>query len=147
MTQWMLITLGLAVVGQIVYQIGQRAVPKDAAPLTLLAIAYFVAGVLCVAIAWFSGSLTSGSNFRSVLAWPTWVIAGAIVAIEIGYLTAYRTGWTMGTAFATASTVTIVVLALIDWLAHGNALSVQKIVGLVCCCVGVWLLSARALAS
>lgn len=142
MTQTMLATLGLAIAGQILYQIGQRAVPADASPTVVLALAYCAASALCAALAWFLGALTPGAQLRSAVAWPTWQIAGAIVAIEMGYLFAYRSGWTLGTAFATASTVTVVVLALLGWIVHGNALSARQCLGLACSCLGVWLLSA-----
>ena len=142
MTQSMLFTLGLAIAGQILYQIAQRSVPVDASPPIVLAFAYIAASTLCVALTWLFGALAPSTNFRSALAWPTWLIATAIVAIEVGYLLAYRNGWTLGTGFATASTVTMVTLALIGWIAYGNALSVKQCLGLVCCCLGVWLLSA-----
>jgi drug/metabolite transporter (DMT)-like permease len=142
MTRSMLVTLGLVIVGQIVYQIGQRAVPANAPPVAVFVIAYFAAGLLCVALAWPFGAFAANISWKPALAWPTWVIAAAIVAIEVGYLTAFRAGWTLGTAFATASTITVVMLAVIDWLAHGNALSAKQLVGLVCSCLGVWLLSS-----
>jgi drug/metabolite transporter (DMT)-like permease len=144
MTQWMSITLGLAIVGQVIYQIAQRAVPPDASPLAVLALAYFAAGLICVALAWPFGAFAPGIHLRSAFAWPTWLIALAIVAIEVGYLTAYRSGWTLGTAFATSSTVTLVALALIGWLARGDTLSGRQLAGLACSCAGVWLLSVRA---
>jgi drug/metabolite transporter (DMT)-like permease len=141
MTKWMFATLGLAILGQIVYQIGQRSVPPGASPLVVLAVAYFAAGVLCVALAWPFGAFSSGVDWRGALAWPTWLIALSIVAIEIGYLTAYRSGWTLGTGFATASTVTVFALALIGWSSLGNTLSARQLAGLACSCAGVWLLS------
>ncbi|HEY2683138.1 MAG TPA: hypothetical protein VGI93_06500 [Steroidobacteraceae bacterium] len=141
MSQWMVVTLGLAIVGQIIYQISQKAVPADAPPLAVLAIAYFAAGLMCVALAWPFGVFTANVNWRPALGWPTWLLAAAVVAIEVGYLTAYRAGWTLGSAFATASTVTLVALALIDWLAHGNAFSIKQLVGLVCSGLALWLLS------
>jgi hypothetical protein len=80
----MFATLGLAIVGQILYQIGQRAVPADASPFAVLAVAYFAAGALCVMLAWPSGTFNSGAHLRSAVYWPTWLIAIAIVAIEVG---------------------------------------------------------------
>jgi drug/metabolite transporter (DMT)-like permease len=144
MTQVMLVTLGLAIVGQVVYQIGQRAVPANASLFVVLALAYCGAGLLCVALAWWFGAFNSTANLRAAAGWPTWVITLAIVAIEIGYLTAYRAGWTIGTAFATASTVTVFALAVVGWISLGNALSPRQISGLVCSCAGVWLLVDRA---
>jgi drug/metabolite transporter (DMT)-like permease len=142
MTKWMFATLGLAIVGQILYQIGQRAVPADASPFAVLAVAYFAAGALCVMLAWPSGTFNSGAHLRSAVYWPTWLIAIAIVAIEVGYLSAYRSGWTIGTAFVTASTITVLALTLIGWAFLGNALSARQFAGLACACAAVWLLSA-----
>jgi drug/metabolite transporter (DMT)-like permease len=141
MSQWMIASLGLAILGQVAYQIGQRSVPADASPLTVLAVAYFAAGVLCIALAWPFGVFTSGINLRSALAWPTWLIAIAIIAIEAGYLVAYRSGWTLGTAFVTASTVTMFALTLLGWVWLGNTPSARQLAGLACSCLGVWLLS------
>lgn len=142
MTPWMFATLGLAIVGQILYQIGQRSVPINASPFAVLAVAYFAAGALSVMLAWSSGAFISGAHLRSAASWPTWLIAIAIFAIELGYLTAYRCGWTIGTAFVTASTISVLALALIGWAFLGNALSARQLAGLVCACLAVWLLSA-----
>ncbi len=141
MTPSMVATLGLAILGQIVYQIGQRAVPANASPFAVLVVAYFAAGALSLGLAVPFGAATTAGSLRAAFAWPTWVIVLAIVAIEFGYLTAYRAGWTIGTAFVTASTVTIVALALVGWLLLGNAVSMRQIAGLACSCAGVWLLA------
>lgn len=141
MTPSMLLTLGLAIIGQIIYQVGQKAVPANAPPLVVLATAYFVAGIMCVSLAWPFGALAAHVNWRPAFAWPTWLLSVAVVAIEVGYLTAYRNGWTLGSAFATSSTVTVVMLALIDWLTYGNTLSARQLVGLVFSCFAMWLLS------
>jgi multidrug transporter EmrE-like cation transporter len=141
MTQWMLVTLGLAIAGQVVYQIAQRAVPHDASPLMVLAVAYFAAGALCLGLGWPFGVYAGGAKLRLALGWPTWLIAVSVVAIEIGYLTAYRSGWTIDTAYAAASCVTLFILALVGWSAIGNTFSLRQLGGLICACVGVWLLS------
>jgi len=143
MTPSMIATLGLAILGQIVYQVGQRAVPANASPFAVLVVAYFVAGLLSLCLAWPFGAVMSAISLRSAFAWPTWVIALAIVAIEFGYLTAYRSGWTIGSAFAIASTVTIVALALVGWVFLGNTLSVRQVAGLACSSAGVWLLAGN----
>lgn len=147
MTSWMLLTLALAAAGQIAYHIGQRAVPRGAPPLIVLAGAYFVAGTLCIVAAWFAGAFADGVKLRAALGWPTWVIALSIVAIELGYLTAYRSGWTIGTAFATASASTVFGLALVDRLLLGNYLTVRQLVGLALSMAAVWLLAAGPRAS
>jgi hypothetical protein len=143
MNPWMLATIGVVVTGQIVYQIGQRAVPHDASPLLVLAVAYGAAAALCVALAWAFGALTGKANLRYALMWPTCVIALSIVAIELGYLMAYRRGWTIGTAFATASTITVFALAAIGRIAFGNPLSTKQVLGLALSSGALWLLTTN----
>jgi hypothetical protein len=60
----MLLTLGLAIAGQIVYQVGQRAVPAHAPPVIVLILAYAVAGLICVALAWPFGAFSSEVQWR-----------------------------------------------------------------------------------
>jgi multidrug transporter EmrE-like cation transporter len=140
MTQSMATTLGLAIAGQVFYQIGQRAVPRDAHPLIVLAIAYFAAGALCIAFAWLFGAPMAGAKLRSAVSWPTWLIALSIVAIELGFLTAYRSGWTIGTAFSVASTSTVFGLALLGGIVFSNPLSARQLAGLALSTLAVWLL-------
>ena len=142
MNKWMLGTLGLATAGQIVYQLAQKSVPQDAPPLVVLAVAYLTAAALCVVLAWPFGALSGSISFRPALGWPTWMIAASIVAIEIGYLTAYRSGWTLGTAFTVASTLTVFALAVIGRFALGESLSTKQMLGLARSCVALWLLSS-----
>lgn len=138
----MLGTIGLVIIGQIVYQISQRAVPTGASPMIVLALAYFVAGILCIVLAAPPGVITSGS-MRSALSWPTALLALSIAAIEFGYLLAYRNGWTLATAFPSASAVTIFALATIGWIAHGESLSARQIVGLLCSGAAPFLLLSQ----
>jgi multidrug transporter EmrE-like cation transporter len=141
MTQWMLATIAMAIAGQVIYQIGQRAVPRDASPFVVLALAYLVAAALCIALACAFGASVAGTKFRSALSWPTWVIALSIVAIELGFLTAYRSGWTIGTAYAVASTATLVSLAFFGRLVLSNPFSLRQLIGLVLSSLTVWLLA------
>lgn len=143
MTAAMLGTIGLVIIGQIVYQIGQRAIPADASPMIVLALAYFSAGILCILFAAPQGAFTSGTSLRSALSWPTALLTLSIAAIEFGYLLAYRNGWTLATAFPSASAVTIFALATIGWVAHGESLSTRQIVGLLCSSAAPFLLLSR----
>lgn len=61
MTRTMFATLALAAAGQILYQIGQRAVPANASPLIVLTFAYAGAAFVCFAFAWTQDSWTAVS--------------------------------------------------------------------------------------
>lgn len=142
MTPAMIGTLILVVTGQIAYQVGQRAVPREVHPLLILALAYAVAGALCIALLWPLGADASGARWRIALGWPTALIALSIIAIELGYLLAYRAGWTIGTIFAMASAGTVVSLALYGRFVLGNAISWRQVAGLALSSLAVWLVTA-----
>lgn len=133
-------TLGLAILSQVAYHIGQRAVPRTAAPFVVLTIAYAIACAVCLGSARWGGSATL-AGLRGSLSWSTWLIALSIVGIELGFLLAYRSGWTIGLAFAVSSTSTVVILAVIGMIAQGDPISARRLVGLALACVSLWLIS------
>jgi hypothetical protein len=142
MTPAMIGTLILVVAGQIAYQVGQRSVPRDVHPLLILALAYFAAGILCTALAWPLGAAAGSARWRLAMGWPTALIVVSIIAIELGYLLAYRAGWTIGTVFAMASTGTVVCLALYGRFVLGNSISFRQLLGLAFSSLAVWLVTA-----
>ncbi len=134
-------TIGLAIIGQVLYHLSQRSVPRDASPLLVLAIAYLAACILCLASAPATSTPISLNGLRSAAGWSTWALALSIVAIEIGYLLAYRSGWPIGIAFAVAGSATTVVLAIIGMTAFGDLISTRRLIGLGFACVSLWLMA------
>lgn len=91
-------TIGLAIVSQVGYHMGQRSVPNTASPCVVLAAAYVTACVLCLVFIPIVGQTPTAADRRATVGWPTWIVALSIVGIRIGYLLAYRSGWTIGLA-------------------------------------------------
>lgn len=140
-------TISLVIMSQIGYQLGQKSVPKSAAPFVVLAIAYATACLVCVVFIPIVGRVPSIDELRASIGWPTWIIAFSIVGIEIGYLLAYRTGWPIGLAFALSSTVTIVALAAVGAAYFGSPLNPSRLAGIALACISLWLLATGGGAS
>lgn len=133
-------TIGLAIVSQVGYHLGQKSVPKSASPFVVLAVAYAAACALCLVFIPIVGQTPTAADLRASMGWPTWMVALSIVGIEVGYLMAYRSGWTIGLAFAVASTVTVVALALVGAAFFGHPLNLRRLAGIALACMSLWLL-------
>jgi drug/metabolite transporter (DMT)-like permease len=99
--------LAMVVVGNVVYHLGQKSVPKGAHP-------------------------------RSVA-----LVGVGIVAIEVGFLLAYRLGWEISAASLTASTAIAAILLPIGVFAFREAWSAPRLLGLGLCVAGLWLIHRR----
>lgn len=135
-------TMGVVIISQIGYHIGQKAVHPSASPFIVLATAYATACLVCVATISVIGRMPSPDELRASIGWPTWVVALSIIGIEVGYLLAYRTGWPISLAFAVASTLTVVALAAIGVAYFSSSLHPRRLAGIALACLGMWLLAS-----
>jgi drug/metabolite transporter (DMT)-like permease len=133
-------TLGVAVLSQVLYHLGQRAVPRSAPPLQVLAFAYAGAFAMCLVSLFFVGRPSRLADLSVSVGWSTWLITLSIFGIEIGYLLAYRSGWTISVAFGVASTMTVVILAMIGMTLLGDPVTERRLLGLAFACLGLWLI-------
>jgi drug/metabolite transporter (DMT)-like permease len=134
-------TMGLVIASMVAYQIGQKSVPKTASPFFVLAAAYGVACTLCIAFLTLRGQVPTRDDVRASLSWPTWVIALAIFGIEVGFLLAYRSGWTISIAYGVSSAATVLLLAVVGALVFGEPLGSRRLLGLALACVSLWLIA------
>jgi hydrogenase/urease accessory protein HupE len=133
--------IALVLLGNVVYHLGLRLVPREANPAVATLAAYLVATVATAAtlplLAW---GVPLGSAFRT-LNWSTVVVGIAIVGIEMGYLLAYRAGWTLSTASVTANVALAVVLLGVGTVAFREPWTLSRVVGVGFCIVGLWLVN------
>ena len=138
------LTIGLVVASLVGYQLAQRAMPTDANPFTVVAIAYFLGIIACAFLAPAVGKPIGLDDAALLRQWPIWVLAGSVVGIEIGYLLAYRAGWTLATTTGVTYTSSMVLLAVIGATSFSESISPRRAAGLALAISGVWLLSAPA---
>lgn len=135
------LALGIAIVGQVLYQVTQKTVHAEAHPVLALIAFYLVAAVLSLPLFLLfplQGSLAAGIGRLnlSVLG-----VALSIVLIELGFLLAYRSGGSLSTTYVlSASVVACVVLAL-GALFFKEILTVSRLAGIGLCFSGIWLLT------
>lgn len=139
MTKFQLTSMALAVVGAVSYHLSQKSVPKDAGPLVILFHAYLVASALCLVIVLF----TAGDPGRTELLRPrpiSLALGACVLAIEVGVLLIYRSGWPVGRAALISTLLATLALLPIGYWFFDETVPPLKVAGLVMCLAGTVLL-------
>jgi drug/metabolite transporter (DMT)-like permease len=133
----------LAVAGGVLYHIGQKAVPRQVHPFVAILLAY-LGGIACCVVAlvlapperpWLE-SLRAAN-------WAVWLLGLGAVIIEIGFLLAYRAGWQISVVSVVVNISVALVLLPIGLVFFRESLSWRMAAGVVCCLVGLYLLSQK----
>jgi multidrug transporter EmrE-like cation transporter len=129
----------LAVGGGVLYHISAKSVPKELAPALVLVVAYATAlAISGAAHAW----LPSHDGAASVrLLHPAVLGLGVGAAmIELGYVLMYRAAWPVSVASLVVNGIVATLLVLVGLAVFGERLSLVRVVGILLCLAGVWLL-------
>jgi drug/metabolite transporter (DMT)-like permease len=137
------LTLGLTVISTVIYHLAQKSTPASAHPIFALAVTYAVATLTCLALLAVS-PLRKGwiESFRD-LNWASFVLALAVVGIEIGYLLAYRAGWAISLADIASNSAVGLILLPIGLFLFRERISTVNLAGVGVCLVGLILLNWR----
>jgi drug/metabolite transporter (DMT)-like permease len=137
-------SIALVIASQVAYQLAVKSIPRDANPFGILILVYGLALVVCIALAPFVGKPIVFADMKRFLSWPACLLALTVVGIEVGYLLAYRSGWTLGITFAVTSVAAVSVLALFGVAWFGEHLDGRRIAGLMLALAGGYLVVARS---
>lgn len=135
------LSIALVVLGNVVYHLGQRAIPRDANPVVATLAAYLVAIVATLATIPLLARGTPLTTAWRVLNWSTVLVGTGIVAVEIGFLIAYRSGWTLGNASLVANATVAVALLGLGVLVFREPVSLTRLSGVGLCLAGLWLVT------
>lgn len=135
--------IALVVISNIAYQICAKSVPKDIDPFASLIITYLV-GAAASAVLYFAlGSDGNLVNESRKLNWAPIVLGIVIVGLEAGWIYAYKAGWQVSTGFIVQSAFLSSALLFVGYLLYHEALSWNKIVGVVICMIGLIFINYR----
>ena len=136
-------SIALVVISNIAYQICAKSVPKDIDPFASLIITYLV-GAAASAVLYFAlghdGNLVNESR---KLNWAPIVLGIVIVGLEAGWIYAYKAGWQVSTGFIVQSAFLSSALLFVGYFLYHEALTWNKIVGVVICMIGLIFINYR----
>ena len=132
--------IALVVVSNVFYQICAKSVPDGINPFASLTITYLV-GACMSAVLFFA--LGNSKNLFAEYAntnWAPFVLGIVIVGLEAGWIYAYKAGWQVSTGFIVQSAFLASALLLVGFLVYQEAITWNKVVGIIICLVGLFFI-------
>ena len=135
--------IALVVLSNTLYQICAKSVPEGMNPLASLTVTYLIgAAVSCI----MYYILNRDANlFREIRLtnWAPVVLGVVIVGLEVGFIYAFRAGWQISMAQIVSSSILAVILIFVGYLLYHEAITWNKIVGIIICLAGLVLINYR----
>lgn len=128
-----------AALGYLLYHFSQRLTPSGVHPFLTVGLSFALASALSLAIFAATRAKPLADELKAV----NWTAAGvgcAVVVIEAGFLLAYRWGWPVGVTSLTVAAAQTVLLLPLGYLALGERLSAQALLGAALCLAGLALI-------
>ena len=135
--------IALVILSNVLYHICAKSVPGSIHPFASLTITYLT-GAIASGIRYYAlsphGNLVRESGR---LNWAPFLLGIAIVGLEGGWLYAYKAGWQVNTGFIVQSAFVSVLLLFVGYLLYHEALTWNKLLGVVICLLGLVFLNLK----
>ena len=136
--------IALIVLSNTMYQICAKSVPEGMNPFASLTVTYLVGALLSGILYYALGNHSGLLKEYSKLNWAPIVLGIVIVGLEAGYIFAFKAGWQVSTAQVVQAAILAGVLLFVGWLLYHEALTWNKIVGIVICLIGLVFINLKA---
>ena len=136
--------IALIVLSNTMYQICAKSVPEGMNPFASLTVTYLVGAFLSAILYYALGNHSGLLKEYSKLNWAPIVLGIVIVGLEAGYIFAFKAGWQVSTAQVVQAAILAGVLLFVGWLLYHEALTWNKIVGIVICLIGLVFINLKA---
>ncbi|MBO5160460.1 MAG: EamA family transporter [Lachnospiraceae bacterium] len=131
----------LVVLSNTVYQVCTKGVPENMNPFASLIITYLVGAAVSLIMFFVLGD--SGDILAELKKtnWTSFALGFVIVGLEVGFIYAYKAGWKVSAAQIVASSILGVILIIVGYVGYKEAITWNKIVGVIVCLVGLGLIN------
>jgi len=135
------IAIALTILSNVFYHIIQKITPQQANPVLSLALSYLVAGLICLALLPVFPLKEGLREALKQLNWTTVALAFTLVGLEVGFLLAYRAGWTISLAGLFSNATVSVLLLPVGLMLFKDRLSGVNALGVLVAIVGLVLMN------
>jgi drug/metabolite transporter (DMT)-like permease len=135
------VSISIAIVASALYHFSQKATPKGVNAPVAIIVTYAVAMLLTASLLYFIPARDGlWVEFRR-LNWASYLLAVAIVGLEVGFLLVYRSGWNIGLAAVLVNVVASLLLVPIALFVFKDRLNWVNVAGIVTCLAGLIMLN------
>lgn len=131
----------IVVLSNTFYHICAKSTPEKVNPFAALSVIYAV-GAAASLVFYFifnhGGSLIQ--EYKN-LNWSSYLMGFTIIGLEAGFLYMYKAGWNISTGQIVSSSLLAVVLLLVGYFIFHEQISLQKIIGVVICMIGLYFIN------
>ena len=135
--------IALIVLSNTMYQICAKSVPEGMDPFASLTVTYLVGAILSGVLYYALGNHSGLLKEYSKLNWAPIVLGIVIVGLEAGYIFAFKAGWQVSTAQVVQAAILAGVLLFVGWLLYHEAMTWNKIIGIVICLIGLVFINLK----
>lgn len=130
----------LVIAANTFYHICSKSLPQNVNPFISLFVTYTVGAILSLLI-YFFGENPAIINDMKKLNWTSILLGLSIIGLEFGYIKVYRAGWNVSTGSLVANIGLAVVLVFVGVLLYKETITLNRLIGIVLCCVGIFFLN------
>ena len=135
--------VALVVLSNTIYQLCAKSVPEGMNPLASLTVTYLIGAVVSCVLYYI---LKRDANLLREIRLTNWapvVLGIVIVGLEVGFIYAFRAGWQVSITQIVTSAMVAVILIFVGHLLYREAITWNKIVGIIVCLAGLVLINYR----
>lgn len=133
----------LVILSNVVYQICAKSIPNNVNPFASLTITYIVSAICSALIFFFTSKRMNIITELATMNWAPYVLGIVIIGLEAGYIFVYKAGWQVSMASIVQSSILSIILIFVGYLLYNEALTWNKIVGILICLVGLIFINLK----
>lgn len=133
----------LVVFSNVLYQICAKSVPDKIDPFASLTITYAVSALFSMIMYFILNPHGNLIQEYSKLNWTSFVFGIVLVGLEVGWIYAYKAGWSVSVAPIVQCAFLAVALIFVGWLLFHEAVTWNKLVGVAVCLIGLILINIK----
>lgn len=135
--------IALAVLSNVIYHVCSKSSPSAVNPFATLMVTYTVGAIISTVLYCVTKSGSSFVQELTKMNWAPYMLGVVIVGLELGFLYSYKAGWQVGTASVVQSSFLSVILVFVGFFLFKEALTWNKIVGILICMVGLVFINLK----
>lgn len=138
----MLWPIALVVLSNVIYQVAAKEIPKEMDAMASMTITYLV-GAVCSAVMYFVMRQSGGNLLLEYkkMNWAPALLGVSVVGLEVGFIYAYKNGWSVSTASTVQSAFLALALLVVGAFLYHEAITTSKVIGIVICLVGLYFIN------
>jgi multidrug transporter EmrE-like cation transporter len=134
-------SITLTIFSSVLYHFTQKQIPAEANPAVSIIVTYLVSLLVCLILLYYLWPRNGLIVAFKQLNWASYVLAIALVGLEVGFLLVYRSGWNIGIAAVLVNVVASLMLVPVAILFFKDKLSFVNIIGILVCLAGLVMLN------